>query len=363
MRAALALTLILTACGGGISTDVTIPQDTGDGDGGADGGDTDGGSTITDGGGTTGTDDDEDDWTVEEGDCNDADPNVHPDATDVCYDGVDSDCDGSNDFDCDGDGYESSAYEGDDCLDTDAAVYPGASESRADGKDSDCDDQVDEDAYCNVYAPMSNATSSYRTYATTSIVDGGTYIETTTLESYNEAAQTVTLSRVMDNGSGSTSTIREGWSCSEDGTVSVSGYTYNTFGMDLLNITFSAASPRALPQEQMIPGNKWDIAYDANDATEGLVWTVSGTATVLPQENITTTAGIYATLPIEVSYTLTSFSDYATDREATVTWYLSPGVGVVYSLELLADGSIGEERELSSVSGFYAMDPSDFIGE
>lgn len=362
MRATLALTLILAACGGKVSTDVTIPQETGDG-GTTDGGATDGGSTIPTDGGTTIVDEDGDGWSPDDGDCNDDDPNINPDATDVCYDDVDSDCDGSNDFDCDGDGYESSAYEGDDCLDTDDSVYPEASETRADGIDSDCDGAVDEDAYCNVYAPMSNATSSYRTYATISIVDGGEYIETTQLQSYDEANQTVTLSRVLDNGAGSTSTISEEWACAEDGTVTVSGYRFNTFGTDLLNITFSAASARALPQEQMVPGNKWDIVYDATDAAEGLVWSVQGTATVLPQENITTTAGIFATLPVEVTYSLTSYSDYATNREATVTWYLAPGVGTVYSLEILADGSVGEERELSSYSGFYAMDPSEFTGE
>ncbi|MCB9669567.1 MAG: hypothetical protein H6734_08865 [Alphaproteobacteria bacterium] len=38
------------------------------------------------------------------GDCDDLDAAIHPGASDVWYDGVDSDCDGANDFDADGDG-------------------------------------------------------------------------------------------------------------------------------------------------------------------------------------------------------------------------------------------------------------------
>jgi hypothetical protein len=43
---------------------------------------------------TTGVDADGDGWTVEGGDCDDADPSVHPGAYDVPADGIDQDCDG-----------------------------------------------------------------------------------------------------------------------------------------------------------------------------------------------------------------------------------------------------------------------------
>ena len=51
------------------------------------------------------TDEDQDGYALEEGDCNDDDPSVHPDALDFC-DGRDQDCDGDIDEDAEGDGYE-----------------------------------------------------------------------------------------------------------------------------------------------------------------------------------------------------------------------------------------------------------------
>ena len=98
---------------------------------------------------------------------------VHPDADDLWYDGVDQNCDAFNDFDQDGDGYATAHYPdrsgfpaGDDCADGDpdvdryseevlalyglmpADVSPGAEESWYDGLDQDCaeDDDCDADA-------------------------------------------------------------------------------------------------------------------------------------------------------------------------------------------------------------------------
>ena len=78
------------------------------------------------------------------GDCDDADPAVHPAATEH-LDGVDNDCDATIDdgtvaYDDDGDGY--SEQDGD-CDDTAADTYPGAMEL-LDGRDNDCDGQVDD---------------------------------------------------------------------------------------------------------------------------------------------------------------------------------------------------------------------------
>ncbi len=101
----------------------------------------------------------------EEGDCQDEDPSVHPDAEEIC-DGVDNDCDGVLDppgtawfADVDGDGYgdptlmmeacarpEGTVSDDTDCDDSRADVYPSAVEVWYDGVDQDCAGDSDHDA-------------------------------------------------------------------------------------------------------------------------------------------------------------------------------------------------------------------------
>ena len=150
------LVLALAACGG--EDTGQTPDDTGS-------------DTASDSGATTDTPADlDDDGYPDPEDCDDTDPEVHPDATEVCN-GIDDDCDGDVDDDddsldptstsawhddADADGYGDPATErtscepaldsvadGTDCDDGDPAVHPDAEET-CDGLDEDCDGQVDE---------------------------------------------------------------------------------------------------------------------------------------------------------------------------------------------------------------------------
>jgi hypothetical protein len=126
------------------------------------------------------SDDDGDGFTENEGDCDDTDSDQRPGADEV-ENGEDDDCDGTVDegtdaydddgdgwsenegdcddttptitaADCDGDGYDATAFGGEDCDDTDPTVYPGASEV-CDLADNDCNGIADDEGAsgCTVY--------------------------------------------------------------------------------------------------------------------------------------------------------------------------------------------------------------------
>mgnify|MGYP001065749162 CR=1 FL=1 len=117
------------------------------------------------------TDDDGDGYTECDGDCNDGNATVSPQATDICN-GVDDNCNGVVDDglaktpyyrDADGDGYGNSsaslltclpptgyATAGLDCDDTNSLVYPGRAET-CNGLDDDCDGSVDDGVLIPIY--------------------------------------------------------------------------------------------------------------------------------------------------------------------------------------------------------------------
>ena len=97
---------------------------------------------------TGATDDDGDGYTINNGDCDDGDPDVHPDAAEVC-DGSDQNCNWMIDEgfpDDDGDGFDTCGVgvaAQADCNDGDFRVFPGATEL-CDGVDQDCDGEIDD---------------------------------------------------------------------------------------------------------------------------------------------------------------------------------------------------------------------------
>ena len=95
------------------------------------------------------------------GDCDDTDGSINPLATDTWYDGIDTNCDGNDDFDKDSDGFASKDHEygptmyadgtgsleATDCDDNAEDVNPDIVDAWYDGVDSDCmgEDDYDQD--------------------------------------------------------------------------------------------------------------------------------------------------------------------------------------------------------------------------
>ena len=77
------------------------------------------------------------------GECDDTNADINPGVIDLANDGIDTNCDGVDGMDTDGDGFASRDSGGEDCNDLDPEIYPGA-EELCDGLDNDCDDYLDE---------------------------------------------------------------------------------------------------------------------------------------------------------------------------------------------------------------------------
>jgi hypothetical protein len=104
-------------------------------------------------------DNDNDGYTENQNDCNDNDWNIHPNATEICRDGIDQDCWGGDLLDCDndGDGYPEST----DCNDNDPAIHPNAEEICGDGIDQDCWEGDRECPPCEVTCSMTTNRMSW----------------------------------------------------------------------------------------------------------------------------------------------------------------------------------------------------------
>lgn len=85
------------------------------------------------------SDTDGDGFSEADGDCDDGNPEANPEASEVYYDGIDQDCDPTNEYDRDGDGWDADAWGGADCDDSDPDVNPDAAEVALDHVDNNCD--------------------------------------------------------------------------------------------------------------------------------------------------------------------------------------------------------------------------------
>ena len=88
---------------------------------------------------------DGDGFSPDQRDCDDADPDRFPGNSEVPYDGIDQDCDGSDLTDVDGDGWDAERVGGADCDDQDAAVSPDMVEIPYNDIDDDCDPSTTDD--------------------------------------------------------------------------------------------------------------------------------------------------------------------------------------------------------------------------
>jgi hypothetical protein len=88
------------------------------------------------------TDADSDGVCVEDGDCDDTNPIVHPGGPDVPYNGRDDDCDGSDLTDVDGDGFDGPSATGPDCNDSNPEINPGVPEICYQNTDYNCDGEL-----------------------------------------------------------------------------------------------------------------------------------------------------------------------------------------------------------------------------
>ncbi|MEC8381405.1 MAG: MopE-related protein [Myxococcota bacterium] len=91
-------------------------------------------------------DSDGDGLTEADGDCDDTNTDIGPNASEIWYDGIDQNCDGLSDYDADLDGFDSDFVAGPDCDDTNPYIHPNALENWYDGIDQNCDGLSDYDA-------------------------------------------------------------------------------------------------------------------------------------------------------------------------------------------------------------------------
>ena len=280
-------------------------------------------------------DDDGDGLSEDEGDCDDTDDAIGPDALEDPYNGVDDDCDETTrDDDLDGDG----VLGADDCDDTDATVNPGVPEDSTNGADDDCDGQVDErfdaaeaDTSCDCGFPSAITVDSlddvHIVYA-----DG----------------DNGTIRYIQTSGGG--------WTVSDEIVTDVWAGTWLDAAMDLSDdlqvaYTLEYSTVTELDYVWRDATGVWDGPYIVDDAS------ISGSSDV----------GSYVSIAVD-DLNLPSFAYFDGDAgEPILTDYTSIGVGVSSNIDINYLGPTGYYTSLALDSSgwdyvaFY--DDGAFAGE
>ena len=306
------------------------------------------------------------------GDCNDDVASANPDGVEVC-DGYDNDCNGEVDdgdietaptwyYDGDDDGFgtpdttvtgcdqpSDHVDNGDDCDDTNPAINPDATDGTSDGIDDDCDGTPDDEASCNAYRPF-GYTSGVRTY-TTFALDGSSYTETVTIQSWDAAAGVAVLQRSFSATTGSQQ-VQETHQCN-GGAVQMTGWVHRDASGSAT--TFSYSSPRTDVEDEslLVVGARWTYSYTATDSLATLSWSASGTMEVEGFESVTVPAGTFDSMRVRNDYELIDSSGVVGSRTGTATSWWVLGLGPVKVVDTSDGGSTtNETRELSSYTGF-----------
>lgn len=119
------------------------------------------------------------DYVMDNTDCDDTEASINSDAAEIYYDGIDQNCDNANDFDADGDGYQS--YEeinGEDCDDTDETTLLCGMNPESAQQDCQAIDQLNADLSTDglywIDPDQDGDTSdAFQTYCDMSRDDGG----------------------------------------------------------------------------------------------------------------------------------------------------------------------------------------------
>ncbi|MCK6502279.1 hypothetical protein L6R53_02565 [Myxococcota bacterium] len=207
--------------------------------------------------------------------------------------------------------------------------------------------------WCNAYAAIDGRGDTERVYDTL-FFDGARYEEQTT-SAWDARTGTAVVERRLAGGD-ATIAIDEQWAC-DGGVVTLGSYTI-TAGGRAATMVLDEPLQRFLAHDDLTVGRRWSQTYTASSG--GLpVWEMQAAFEVVGTDVRLVDAGRFDILRIEAEYERTDLTGSASDATGTVTWDLAPGLGLVYSQDRHSDGTLVEERELTSYGGAFLPFPPD----